>query len=285
MHSAEFSLGLRTIYIIPSRFGALWFVTAALLLLVAIQTSSNSTLLLAFVMLGLMLLAMFLTHDSLQGLVLRCGQPAPSFASEQAGYPLLFESACRRPPFRLHFRNGPVVLCDQLAVGVTPISLPWMPQGRGYQLPPRLQIETIAPLGLFICWSRWTPTQPQLIWPRRRSGPVAEQRSLQAGDGLDEWKDLRSVREGERPAVVDWSSAAKGRPLQSKVFGDPEHSDRMLQTAPGIDPEQAREHLADRIWLLHQRGERYGLQIQGRIVSPGQGLRHRDACLEALATG
>ena len=284
MHSAEFSLGLRTLYIVPSRFGALWFVTAALLLLVAIQTSSNSTLLLAFVMLGLMLLAMFLTHDSLQGLVLRCGQPAPSFAAEKASYPLLCESACRRPPLRLHFRNGPVVLCDQLGVGVTPISLPWTPQCRGYQLPPRLRIETIAPLGLFICWSRWTPTVPQLIWPRRCSGPVAEQRPLQAGDGLDEWQDLRSVREGERPAVVDWTSAAKGRPLQAKVFGDPEHPDWILQPAPGIALEQAREHLADRIWLLHQRGERYGLQIQDRIVSPGQGLRHRDACLEALAT-
>ena len=283
MHSAEFNLGLRTLYIVPSRFGALWLLTAALLLLVAIQTSSNSTLLLAFVMLGLMLLAMFLTHDSLQGLVLCCGQPTPSFSAEQAGYPLLLESACRRPPFRLQFRNGPVVLCDQLGVGVTPIFLPWTPQCRGYQLPPRLRIETIAPLGLFICWSRWTPTQPQLIWPRRLSGPVAELRPLQSGDGLDEWQDLRSVREGERPAVVDWTSAAKGRPLQAKVFGDPEHPDWILQPAPGIDPEQAREHLADRIWLLHQRGARYGLQIQDRIVSPGQGLRHRDACLEALA--
>ena len=83
---------------------------------------------------------------------------------------------------------------------------------------------------------------------------------------------------------MDWTSAAKGRPLQAKVFGDPEHPDWILQPAPGIDPEQAREHLADLIWLLHQRGERYGLQIQDRIVSPGQGLRHRDACLEALAT-
>ena len=42
MPSAEFCLGLRTLYIIPSRFGMVWLATAALLLLVAIQTSSNS---------------------------------------------------------------------------------------------------------------------------------------------------------------------------------------------------------------------------------------------------
>ena len=283
MRSDEFSLDLRTLYIVPSRFGALWFVTAALLLLVAIQTSSNSTLLLAFVMLGLMLLAMFLTHDSLQGLLLRCGQPVPSFAAEKAKYPLLCESACPRPPFRLHFLNEPDVLCDQVAAGVTTISLPWTPECRGDQLPPRLQIETIAPLGLFICWSRWTPTRPQLIWPRRCSGPVIEQRPPRAGTGLDEWQDLRSVREGERPALVDWTSAAKGRPIQAKVFGDPEHADWILEPAPGIDPERAMEHLAHRICLLHQQGERYGLLIRNTRVLPGQGLQHRDACLEALA--
>ena len=72
---ADLKLGQRTLYIVPSRFGALWISGAGLLLLVAIQTGSNSTLLLAFVMLGLMLLAMFLTHDTLQGLILRCVQP------------------------------------------------------------------------------------------------------------------------------------------------------------------------------------------------------------------
>ena len=88
MLSAELTLGLRNLYIIPSRFGALWLGSAALLLLVAIQTTSNSSLLLAFVMLALMLLAMFLTHDTLQGLRLRCGEPSPTFAAESATTPL-----------------------------------------------------------------------------------------------------------------------------------------------------------------------------------------------------
>lgn len=284
MHSAEFRLGLRTLYIVPSRFGALWVVAAALLLLVSIQTASNSTLLLAFVMFGLMLLAMFLTHDSLQGLVLRCGQPPPCFAGEQASYPLLLESQCVRPPVRLHLRHGQEVLCERLAVGVTPISLSWRPNRRGFQLPPQLQIETIAPLGLFICWSRWTPPRPQLIWPRRRPGPVREQRPSRGGDGLDEWQDLRPVREGERPSLVDWTGAAKGRPLQAKVFRDPDHLEWILEPASGIDHERAREHLADRICQLHQRGEFYGLHLQAKKIAPGRGLRHRDACLEALAT-
>ena len=282
--SAELKLGHRSLYIIPSRFGALWIAAAALLLLVAIQTGSNSTLLLAFVMLGLVLLSMFLTHDTLQGLTLRCDQPAPAFAGEPAHYPLQLESAAARPRCSLRVQGHAVVVCDRIAAGRTTLSLPWVAENRSWQLPPPVQIETIAPLGLFICWGRWQPQQPQLIWPRRRSGPVAERQPPRSRDGLEEWQDLRPVREGERPALVDWSSAARGRPLQAKVFNDPEEPEVILAPAPGVALDAAREHLADRIWRLHHGGACYGLQIQGLTLAPSKGVRHRDACLEALAT-
>ena len=77
MPSADVTLGLRNLYILPSRFGLLWLSVAGLLLLVANQTTSNSTRLLGFLMLGLMMLALFLTHDCLYGLRLRCGEPLP----------------------------------------------------------------------------------------------------------------------------------------------------------------------------------------------------------------
>ena len=216
MRCDEIRLGLRSLYIVPSRFGLLWLAAAAFLLLVAIQTSSNSTLLLGFLMLGIMLLAMFLTHDTLHGLTLRCGQPAPAFASESTTYPLILETRSPRPPMRLRFRDGSEAADLHLAAGIATLDLPWTPQCRGWQRPPQLQIETIAPLGLFICWMRWLPPQPQLIWPRRRSGPVGEQPASRSRDGLDEWHDLRDVRDQERPAVVDWTGAARGRPLQRR---------------------------------------------------------------------
>jgi len=282
---AELKLGHRSLYIIPSRFGALWIAAAGLLLLVAIQTGSNSTLLLAFVMLGLMVLAMFLTHDTLQGLTLRCDQPAPAFAGEPADYPVQMESPAARPRCSLRVQGHARVVCDRVTAGTTTLSLSWLAENRGWQLPPPVQIETIAPLGLFICWGRWQPEQSQLIWPRRRPGPVAELQPLRVRDGLEEWQDLRPVREGERPAVVDWASAARGRPLQAKVFSDPEEPEVILAPASGVPLDEAREHLADRIWRLHHSGARYGLQIQAITLAPSKGVRHRDACLEALATG
>ena len=92
------------------------------------------------------------------------------------------------------------------------------------------------------------------------------------------------MREGERPALVDWASAARGRPLQAKVFNDPYEPEVILTPAPGIALDAAREHLADRIWRLHHSGACYGLQIEAIGLAPSKGVRHRDACLEALAT-
>ena len=83
---------------------------------------------------------------------------------------------------------------------------------------------------------------------------------------------------------MDWASAARGRPLQAKLFNDPEEPEVILAPAPGVALEVAREHLADRIWRLHHSGACYGLKIQTINLAPSRGVRHRDACLEALAT-
>ena len=92
------------------------------------------------------------------------------------------------------------------------------------------------------------------------------------------------MREGERPAVVHWASAARGRPLQAKVFNDHEQTEVVLAPAPEVALDEAREHLADRIWRLHRSGAYYGMRIRDISLAPSKGLRHRDACLEALAT-
>lgn len=124
MRCDEIRLGLRSLYIVPSRFGLLWLAASALLLLVAIQTGSNSSLLLGFLMLGLMLLAMFLTHDTLHGLTLRCGQPAAAFAVENTTYPLILETRSPRPPMRLRFRDGSEAADLRLSAGITTLALP-----------------------------------------------------------------------------------------------------------------------------------------------------------------
>jgi uncharacterized protein (DUF58 family) len=276
-------LGLRNLYILPTRFGWHWLAGTALMQLVAIQVRSNGTLLLSFVMLAVMLLAMHLTHENLDGLVLRCDQPATGFASQAVAYPLQISSRAPRLRLRLLPEHGEPVEMETLARGTTCVRFLWQPSTRGLHPPNPLRVESSAPLGLFVCWSRWQPSEPQLIAPARRPGPVRVLMPKTQQQGLEEWQDLKPHRPGERLALSDWRSLAKGRPLQTKQFSDPAPEPLLLQAAAGVEREQALEHLADRIWRLHQQGEAYGLKLDEKLIAPQSGLLHRDTCLMALA--
>ena len=140
-------LGLRNLYILPTGFGGLWLAGATLLQVVAIQTQRNGPLLLSFLMLGLMLLALLLTHFNLQGLELRCGEPSPGFAEETLHYPLLLQSSIPRQAVGLQFSepggSGPGPW-HQLPPGQTQLALPWRCPRRGRQQPGTLVIQSTA---------------------------------------------------------------------------------------------------------------------------------------------
>ncbi len=294
-HSGEtLRLGLRNLYILPTRFGALWLAGAALLQVVGIQTQRNGPLLLSFLLLALMLLALHLTHFNLQGLELGSGAPKPGFADEPLLYPLQLRSDSRREAIGLQLAGGERLMPQRLEAGFSTLVLPWQCNRRGLQRPGPVLIRTTAPLGLFVCWSRWQPAQPQAVFPARRPGPVGSargdqpQRPAQASvigtrEGSEHWQDLRPHRPEDSQARLAWKALAQGRGRLSKVFRDAEGVPPVLSAAAGIPHEQALEHLSAAVWQLSERGERFGLQLANEVIPVGQGRDHRDRCLLALA--
>ncbi|MEB3168273.1 MAG: hypothetical protein VKK97_06010 [Synechococcaceae cyanobacterium] len=292
-------LGLRTLYIVPSRFGWLWLGGTLLLQLVGIQLERNGPLLLSFLMLGLFLLTLHLTHFNLQGLELSCGEPTPGFVGAPLAYPLTLRNGSRCEGIQLGFEGesgaaGGLSAPRSLDPGQHTITLPWRPRRRGLQRPGCLRLQTSAPLGLFVCWSRWRPAVPQLVYPERRAGPV---RRLMAAElevagltaagadraGSEEWNDLRPHRPEDGPSRLAWSLLARGRGRFSKRFVDPGAAPPLLAPEPSLPIEQALEHLSERIWRLHGQGASYGLALAGERIAAGRGGAHRDRCLAALA--
>ena len=275
-------LGLRSLYILPTRFGLLWLSSGGLLLLVAIQTQRNGPLLLSFLMLGLWLLALHLTQFTLQGLELEALTPNGGFAGEMVAYPLLCRSRCQRDAIQLGLA-GSAATPQPLAAGESVLSVPWRAGRRGLQTPGRLRLQTTAPLGLFVCWTLWEPPRPQPIYPARRPGPVAESSTSRLAAGSDDWDDLRPHRPQDGLARVAWKSLAQGRGRQTKTFAAATPAVGLLAPAPGLPPERALEHLSAEIWRRSKAGEAYGLALGDTQVAPNTGPEHRDRCLLALA--
>ena len=287
-------LGLRNLYILPTGFGLLWLGGALLLQLVGIQTQSNGPLLLSFVMLALLLLSLQLTHGQLEGLEVRCAQPEPAFAEESAAYPLIVrvKSACEGLEWRLE--SGVFHGVGSLGPGEHLVALAWTPHRRGWQRPGKLRLQTTAPLGLFVCWSRWQLPAQQLIYPAQNPGPVRQvpmadwrERTAAAGalagEGTEEWQDLRPHRRGDSSSRMAWKLLAQGRGAQTKRFQDQRPEPSLLAPDPAVPQEQALEHVCDRLCQLHRQGQSYGLALSGLQIAPDRGSNHRDRCLEALA--
>lgn len=295
LHTGEaLRLHLRNLYILPTRFGGLWLAGAALLQVVGIQTQRNGPLLLSFLLLALLLLAMHLTHANLQGLELRCATPAPGFAGAALAYPLLLHSDSWREGIELRLADGPPSPPLRLRAGVNPLLLEWHCRRRGFQTPGALLIRSTAPLGLFVCWSRWQPPVPQLVIPARRRGPVALAPSPQPqapggpaaaarGEGIDHWHDLRPQRPEDSQSRLAWKALAQGRGRLTKLFQAEGHQPPWLTLAPQVPHEQALEHLSAAVWQRSQAGERFGLLLPDQPIPPGLGKEHRERCLRALA--
>lgn len=170
LHEGEtLRLHLRNLYIVPTRFGGLWLAGAILLQVVGIQTQRNGPLLLSFLMLALLLLALLLTHANLQGLELRCAEPRAGFASEPLTYPLQVLSDSPRDAIDLRLEAGAAGLPKRLNAGSNPVELGWRCNQRGWHAPGPLLIRSTAPMGLFVCWSRWQPPARQLVYPAPRT--------------------------------------------------------------------------------------------------------------------
>jgi uncharacterized protein (DUF58 family) len=289
-------LGLRNLYIVPTRFGWFWLAGLLLLQLVGIQLQSNGPLLLSYLMLGLFLLALHLTHFNLQGLELVVGDPRPGFAGTTLTYPLRLRCRSRCEGLRLAFETGPPLALRALDPGEHLQAVPWSPLARGLHQPGCLRLQTTAPLGLFVCWTRWQPPVPQLVYPARVAGPVrllseavespapAAAAAVDRLDGSDDWRDLQPHRPEDGASRLVWKVLAQGRGRYAKRFADPAQREPVLGPDPAVPHERALEHLSERICRLHARGIAYGLVLPDGRIPPGRGPAQRDRALAALAT-
>ena len=299
-HSALLVLQRRNLYILPSGFGGLWLAVIGVLYVVGINSRSNGPVLLSQLLLALQLLSLVLTHRNLEGLELQALESEPCYADAPAQLSLLARSERPRSPIQFSWlptgTKTPLssgAVAPSLAAGSSVVQLEWMPPGRGLHRPGRLLIQTTAPLGLFVCWSYWEPPITLTVAPARRAGPVEELKqpqqqqagqALRGGSGSDDFQELSPLRPQEGLQRVAWKTAARGQGLYAKRFAAEQQAERWLAPAPGLPPEQALEHLCERLQRGLQAGEALGLALPaGPDLPPGRGLRHLNRCLEALA--
>ena len=289
----DVALARRRIYILPTRFGAIFGVMVFAMLLGSINYGASLAFALTFLLAGLGLVVMHHCHNNLLGAHIKFLGAAPVFAGERAEFRLAVGSASTAPRYEIELvqaghRAGPV----DVAPGATAIlRLGIDTERRGWARLERFAVETRHPGRLLRAWT-WIHMDARcLVYPR----PAPPGRPLPDGVGYgsvgkpssgdEDFAGLRAAAVGDPPQRIAWKAFARNGQLLLKQFAAGDRAPCLLdwEMLAGLDAEARLSQLARWCIDADAEGRALGLALPGARIPLGTGPRHLAACLEALA--
>ncbi|MBF0611757.1 MAG: DUF58 domain-containing protein [Magnetococcales bacterium] len=292
--AASITLDRRHIYILPNRYGMM--LTVVLLVMLATSLNYGLSLGFAFTFLlgGILVVSLFHTYRNLHGLTLTEGEATPTFAGDDARFPIQIDN-----------HNGPprqaIGLClpkgSTVGEAVEANSNRWLylvapTQQRGWLTIRRFHITTTYPLGLVRGWSVVDSHMKCLVYPKPAPDapplPSQPRPAGQQGSGWGEGEDfqgLRDFQEGDSVKHIHWKSWARQEILLVKQFGGHQLQELWLdydQLAP-MALEDRLSLLCRWALLAHQQGSLWGLRLPEEEIPLASGENHLHTCLRALA--
>jgi uncharacterized protein (DUF58 family) len=263
----------------------------------AVNTGNNLLYLLVSALLGFMAVTGLIGHWNLQGMAItvRPGQEL------YAGVPASLEVFVRnRQRLAARFLIRVALLQQGASIPVLPASeqrsltLPFVPEQRGYQHLPEVRVQSCFPVNFFIRSQALVQDQQFLVFPQPQpgAGPVGDGSAA----GSDDQVSGRIGFEGDFFGIDDYRS---GDPLKSIHWKLSARHDgykikrQVQQMDPGLllDPDDFSGDLEQRlgqcVYLINKCGRAQravGLRLQERTLPPALGAAHRFRLLSELAT-
>ena len=292
-------LDRRHIYILPSAHGLGFSLLMLLLFLWSVNYNNSMGFALTFLLAGIALVAMWRCRNNLLDLRINALGAEPVFAGQSAYFGYKLDAEDGQPHFDIELcwpDSNNTQVSDATKDGAE-IRLTRPAERRGWFQPGRLRIESRYPLGLFKAWSWLQFEQACLVYPKPEglrhlpsvpSKASGVRQSAGSVQGSEDFAGLRRYLEGDSPRHIAWRASSRTGEfddLQVKRFAIPTVPETWLDwNALGSEPVEARLSQLCR-WVLQaeQAGFRYGLRLPDQELGLGQGLRHQQACLQALA--
>ncbi len=300
-------LDRRRVYIFPSRAGATLGVMLVIILLGAINYDNALAYLLAFLLGGLVMVAMLHTYRNLAGLRLLGAQARPVFAGEDAAFDCLIENTTVRPRYNVDVSAWPRGLSreqrryqrrftrrfDIEAAGSAGVAVIVEAHRRGWLTLDRIMLETGYPLGILRAWAYLEPRARCLVYPAPR-GELPLPGALASGVGgrataqlgVDDFAGLRRYTPGDPVRAIAWKTMAKAQDIMVKRFHGHSAAELWLSWEAAAPAGRLEARLSQLCaWVLEaaRSGAAYGLDLPGTRIEPGRGARHRERCLATLA--
>jgi len=294
--SKQITLGLRRIFVIPTKASLALLVTLAVLFLMAINFQNSLIYALAFWLLALIVITIFFTYRNLSNVTIRAIQSDACFAGEKAVFEL--EVSCpenqKKSAISLGWKHQDLAIINLQNHHSVHIKLSHGTKARGRFKPERLNIFTTYPIGLVVAWSYAVLDMESIVYPE----PILQE-SSEDGQGMDDeaikgheiargstdFSGIREYQAGDSPKHIHWSTYANTGKAYPKIFVDYANQDIWLDwdalSLTGVEVKLS--HLSAKVLQYHQEQQVYGLKIPGKTIQPATGEAHKTICLTALA--
>jgi len=290
---SSITLNQRRLFIFPTRQG-FYFLTIILLVLIsAINYENNLAFALSFFLASLFNTAILFTFNNVSGVNIKAFKAYPNFAGDHVAFDLAIsrKNNKQHQQLRLFFKGEAAVQVSLLNQAEQVVKVFHYAPKRGMLSASRLRVESIYPLGLIRCWT-WVDLDLEVaVYPKPLSFDLpalkgeseeGEKPSLQQGD---EFQGLKTYQFGDSLTQAYWPSLAKGQRLQNKVFSSFVADDHWLsydEIHQG-NQELSLSRLAYWALMLSKKNEVFGLRLPGQQIEMGQGDKHLEQVLLALA--
>ena len=293
-NSTGFRLERRRIYILPTRYGAIFSLVLFAMLLGSINYAANLAYAMTFLLAGLVLVILNQCHNNLLGLRLRFAGAEPVFAGDIALFRIAVsnDSNVTRHEIEVTLPKSSNLPVTPEAHGAEFVRLRIPTRKRGWLSLERFNVATQYPTALFRAWT-WIHMDARcLVYPQPagRSVPLPSSEGGRQRRGMLERDDadfhgLREAQLSDSPNRIAWKAYARNDELLVKQFRGAEGEPCMLDwdNTPGADAEARIAQLTR--WCLdaHAQSRSFGLRIPGTQIALARGERHLHACLKALA--
>lgn len=287
-------LGQRRIYLLPTRFGLLLLLVAAAVWVGALNYAVSLAYVLAFWLLGLLLVAVLMAYRQLAGLQLQVQESEGVFVGQFADcrLHLLNTTAITRQLLLQSEHGGECVPCTLAAMDKQSVAITQLLNRRGRHPYPAIQLWSTAPFGLIRAFSWWRPDASLMAFPLPLPDREHQDRRNESGcarhlgDDEEDFSHLGEYRPGDTPRQIAWSVLARRDVLASKRFANQPRGQALHQLAwqdypATLDVESRLSRLCWRVLQCEKTGQHYRLQLPGYKVEPQPG--QREQALAALA--
>ena len=292
------------IYIIPTRFGILYFIVIIVMILTGATYSNNLIYLLGFFLFSVFVSGMVQTHNNIKGLQIKILNVEDCFEGEDTQVMVQILNPTKKTKQTIRIIASDKSIRHEIpgkAEVIEPhksvtLQFPIQTQERGdFQLK-KVNIYTNYPVGLFRSWMYQKVSFTYFVYPRplnfsqSRFQLKGEKENLRAGSESyhsleSDFKEHRNYQYGESYRRIDWKAYARKRLLLVKNFDGSSGNLKSFDynELSHLNTEQKLQQLS--FWIFESKREKESFQLilpQFKLSS-GNTESHAKSGLRALA--